>query len=103
MRLDIKINEFHHSLIQSVWFSVDCEATGRLYLNCSHVDGTDVVSIEFQSGIPTALCWASFKIQKSHITKKELENYILDWMLTDDGSYATKKAYEQLDKDYSEI
>lgn len=102
MRLDLKINDFHHFLIQRAWFSVENERN-VVYIDCSHTDGIDVVCVTFESAIPSELYWSSFKVPKPHLTEKELENYVLDWLLTDAGSYCVKKAFEELIKQYSEI
>jgi hypothetical protein len=98
----LKINDFHHFLTQTVWLSIEKDEY-EIYLNCSHRDGSDIISVNFESGIPTELYWSSFKVPKPHLTEKDMENYILDWLITDDGSFSIKKAIEELIKQYSEI
>jgi hypothetical protein len=98
----LKINNFHHFLLQKVWFSIERDGY-EIYLNCCHVDGHNVISVTFESGIPTELYWSSFKVPHKHLTEKDMENYILDWMITDAGSVSIKNAIEELINQYSEI
>ena len=78
--------------------SLQLEGKTDIYLFAKNFRGKNTISIDFESGIPSSLGYASFDAKNPDMDEEDVMNEILDWLLTEDGT----KAIEEVCVRYNE-
>jgi len=86
---EININSIFSQVVTKVFLSITIDDAPPLFIGSYHVHGEDVVNIEM--GDPFSIHLEN-KTFRTSFTEEELTNYVLDWMLTEEGTKEIKRA-----------
>ena len=91
--LEIKIKNIDSSVKTTVTITVEGEA--YTIIEATQVKGNREIMVFFNTTIPSTVHRATIYADNDTMNEEQLQNCILDWLLTDEGTYAIRCAFDE--------
>lgn len=99
---NITVSSIRASTIKYVEIGLDFDDVS-LYVEAMHRDGSENVGVSLNVPTPATMKYATFAALTDKMTEKDLENVVLDWIISQEGSEIVNEARKAGVKYFEEI